>query len=446
MTNQLLYKTLLLLTFVWLSGCAKFDIRKNIPWGEGADGAIERPMRVTASWTDSIMTRNDQPAQRGFGGRLYFFGANPDQPVKVEGTLVIYAFDETNRDPTNVVPDRKVVYPIADFAKLQSKSKMGHSYSVWVPWDVVGGPRKEISLIARFIPKDSKGGVILSEQAKLLLPGTEPLVKIAPLQSFEQSTIVHENAAPAPWNGATPPPAYGQQSAAPPTNTAQSGNTAQQENTVQQASYQEAVPASGESGTDSTRTRMKTSTIPLHGPQAARFMQQQSPGQPTNSPSAADNAALEQLQRSAQQQNTSADGYKTSVRYGAPPQQNNGAEHTGDQQQGLQKSGGQNSAPQRYPNQVQPAQYSNAAQGSNLPSGNRLGTNFRGQLRGGSEGQAQPLQSDQGLVSDQAEPPAVQPTTHSPRSRFQVPRVQVARPQTGRERWQQHPAVSQSGQ
>jgi hypothetical protein len=46
---------------------------------------------------------------------------------------------------------------------------LGHSYSVWIPWDEVGGPQKEISLIARFTPE--KGSVVVSEQTKQILPG-----------------------------------------------------------------------------------------------------------------------------------------------------------------------------------------------------------------------------------------------------------------------------------
>ena len=65
--------------------------------------------------------RADQDGEkplRGFGGRLYFFGPNNSQePVKVDGTLVIYAFNETNRDPANVVPDKKIVYPVKHFKR-----------------------------------------------------------------------------------------------------------------------------------------------------------------------------------------------------------------------------------------------------------------------------------------------------------------------------------------
>jgi hypothetical protein len=50
-----------------------------------------------------------------------------------------------------------------------SKSELGPSYSFWLPWDEVGGPQTEISLIARFEPNG--GSIVIGEQTKHLLPG-----------------------------------------------------------------------------------------------------------------------------------------------------------------------------------------------------------------------------------------------------------------------------------
>jgi hypothetical protein len=233
---------------VAMTGCAKFDMRKNIPWGEGFDGRIEQPMRVEAVWVDTVLTKGDQKPIRGFGGRLYFFGPdNSQDSVKVDGTLVIYGFDETNRDPTNVIPDRKIVYPAKEFETLYSKSKLGHSYSVWVPWDEAGGVKKEITLLVRFIPKD--GAVIASEQIRVLLPGTNaPLVDVKSVNSSQSAapTLYRADA-----SGATAPAA------------------------VQQASYQqpEAPGAPAVNAPADHTPGISSYTIPLRGDQARHFIQ-----------------------------------------------------------------------------------------------------------------------------------------------------------------------------
>jgi hypothetical protein len=215
------FLTILFLSgLTWVAGCARFDLSKNIPWVQGKDGKFEQPMKVVAVWTDTVMTQENRGATRGFGGRLMFYGAQENQPIKVAGTLTIYAFDETQRDPANVVPDRKFVFTNEQFAKHYSKSPLGHSYSVWLPWDQAGGEQREISLIVRFTP--TKGGVVASDQSKQLLPGRTVLAKQTPPGSTPQVS------------GASPVQPVGfQQPLAPvPDSTAPAGDPSQRMNTT----------------------------------------------------------------------------------------------------------------------------------------------------------------------------------------------------------------------
>ena len=99
-----------------------------------------------------------------------FYEGKKESPIKVDGVLVVYAFDENGRDPNSARPDRKYVFTPEQLPAHYSKSKLGHSYSVWIPWDEVGGVQKEISLIVRFEPKNSPA--IVGDQHRLLLPGT----------------------------------------------------------------------------------------------------------------------------------------------------------------------------------------------------------------------------------------------------------------------------------
>jgi hypothetical protein len=173
MLPMLTFRRLVIAMFAGLAlapaGCSKFDLRKGIPWTPGADGELERPMKIAASWTDTVMSHGDEVPVRGFGGRLMFYAREDAKPVKVKGSLVVYAFDETGRDPRNVRPNRKFVFSEEEFDKHHSESKIGHAYSIWLPWDRVGGPQAEISLLVRFTPKD--GGMVTGEQQTVLLPG-----------------------------------------------------------------------------------------------------------------------------------------------------------------------------------------------------------------------------------------------------------------------------------
>ena len=129
----------------------------------GQAGQDHRP------WSDTVLTQTGRPPIRGFGGRLMFYEGKKEEPIKVDGTLVVYAFDETDRDANNARPDRKYVFTPQQLPPHYSKSKIGHSYSVWLPWDEVGGMQKEITLIVRFQPKE--GPVAISDPCRQLLPG-----------------------------------------------------------------------------------------------------------------------------------------------------------------------------------------------------------------------------------------------------------------------------------
>jgi hypothetical protein len=131
-----------------------------------------KPDKVVGIWSDTVLTKPGSPATRGFGGRLMFYEGKSEEPIKVEGTLVVYAFDETNRDANNNRPDRKYVFTPEQLPAHYSKSKVGHTYSVWVPWDEIGGMQKEFTLIIRFQPKE--GPAVVSDPVRQILPGRIP--------------------------------------------------------------------------------------------------------------------------------------------------------------------------------------------------------------------------------------------------------------------------------
>ena len=151
-----------------ISGCTTFDLSKRIPWMDTDE--VTQPTKITALWTHTILNQSGQKGVRGFGGRIMFHGKENEKPVRVEGTLVVYAFDETTR--VNSVPERKFVFTPEQFEKHYSHSKIGHSYSIWLPWDEVGGPPRRINLLARFEPVS--GSTVMSENSLQILPGLTP--------------------------------------------------------------------------------------------------------------------------------------------------------------------------------------------------------------------------------------------------------------------------------
>lgn len=153
------------------SGCSKLDLRSAISW-PGSKPEPQTPTRLVDVWTDTVLCQRGKPGVRGFGGRVMFYGEEKEDPVVVDGTLTVFAFDDQDPNPDNTAPAKKFIFPAEQLAKHYSKSKVGHSYSFWLPWDETGGPQRQISLIARF--EDREGRIAVSSVAHKTLPGTLP--------------------------------------------------------------------------------------------------------------------------------------------------------------------------------------------------------------------------------------------------------------------------------
>lgn len=171
-----------------VGGCATLDLPDKLDLG-GSSEKVERPVRMTALWTDTVLV---EAGVVGFGGRVMFYGRGDEDPIQVAGELTVFAYDDTENVGENAVPARKYVFRAEELSGHYSKSQLGHSYSFWIPWDRVGGPRKQVSLISRF--KSDKGGVVMSEMTRHLLPGAPPTEM--PLAQTQPSPLAADQPAP----------------------------------------------------------------------------------------------------------------------------------------------------------------------------------------------------------------------------------------------------------
>ncbi|TWU65644.1 hypothetical protein V7x_11920 [Crateriforma conspicua] len=145
------------------------------------------PEVVMPIWTDTVLHQPGKPGVRGFGGRVFFYEQEGADPIKVDGSLTVYVFDGEQLDVQQAKPLRKFVFTPEQLAKHHSKSDLGDSYSVWIPWEKVGGPSKALSLITRFDGRN--GGTAISDASNKLLPGISPALakKSSDLPSNAQS-------------------------------------------------------------------------------------------------------------------------------------------------------------------------------------------------------------------------------------------------------------------
>jgi len=155
--------------------------------------ALKSPGPVTTvvvAWEPAV-SGGDKP-MRGFGGRVYFYDQDKDRPVKVAGTVVVYAFDEEGRSAGDTKPNEGFVFDAKMLKGVYTKTKLGHSYNLWIPWDAAGpeGQAKKISLIVRYTPKQGKGSTVVSSQTTAYLPGrNSPTLMAGYTERQEEGTI-----------------------------------------------------------------------------------------------------------------------------------------------------------------------------------------------------------------------------------------------------------------
>ena len=156
---------------VTVSGCAKFA-PDSMNWFADTEATeFKIPDRLVSIWADTVLHQPNQRGVRGFGGRVYFYKDGNDRPIPVDGNVTVYVFDADYDSGESANPLKKYIITAEQLKQLTSKSTLGLSYNLWVPWDEVGGKSRKLNLITRF--DGTSGGTVISNSSTKLLPGID---------------------------------------------------------------------------------------------------------------------------------------------------------------------------------------------------------------------------------------------------------------------------------
>lgn len=178
-----------------VSGCTTLEMPKSMTpelpsWME----TTQTPDKVVCFWGDPYLRQNpDGEVIRGFAGRLMFYKAGSKKAVKIDGEARIYAYDETNRDPSNPVPDKRSLISAETLANQHVKTELGHAYDIAFDWGPADGPQKSVSLIVKFKPNNG-GSWIFSEMSQQTLLGTPTVDPDAPTTLAEEMGVGYDDA------------------------------------------------------------------------------------------------------------------------------------------------------------------------------------------------------------------------------------------------------------
>ena len=164
--------TVIAATLMSATGCAglpaKGSISKKMPWSKDKDKPepYPNPVRMAVTWSPDTLVQTGRTPTRGFGGRLFFYDEKT-KAVPVEGELTVHAFAESANGEQGEV--KRYHFTSEQFTKHFSQTDIGASYSVWIPWDAVGGDQTRVSLVPSF--RAANGRMVQGEQALVALPG-----------------------------------------------------------------------------------------------------------------------------------------------------------------------------------------------------------------------------------------------------------------------------------
>jgi hypothetical protein len=147
----------------------KKSLMQRLPWVNSEPEApvpYPNPVKVAATWTPDTLVQAGRTPTRGFGGRFFFYDEK-SRPVPVDGTLIVHGFDDTADAPEERV--KRFEFTPEQFTRHFSQTDLGASYSVWIPWDAIGGDQRRISIVASF--KTAEGKMVQGVPATIVLPG-----------------------------------------------------------------------------------------------------------------------------------------------------------------------------------------------------------------------------------------------------------------------------------
>jgi hypothetical protein len=171
------------------AGCLGLDVAGTFRWPNAkTDQPV--PARMTVAWKNDIQKKSGKNMLRGFEGKVQFFAADPPKTDKdkkdkdgwqkpevipkgipADGTLTVYAFEETADGKEGAGPSKKYVFPPKELKRVHREGPRGHEYNIWMAWDKAGGPERHIRLLARFDPTGGGGQVVMSDNSREVLPG-----------------------------------------------------------------------------------------------------------------------------------------------------------------------------------------------------------------------------------------------------------------------------------
>jgi hypothetical protein len=146
-------------------GCGSLDL--NLAGRHQMEDAAVR--EIVCLWEAAEGVGLDGLPARGFAGQIMFFKPGRDVPVRVDGDVRIYVFDDQGTIEEQSRPLHQFDFPSAAWQTFVHDTNLGPAYQVFIPYTRKGRNYTECAVRVRFTAQDRLP--VYSKMASVALPG-----------------------------------------------------------------------------------------------------------------------------------------------------------------------------------------------------------------------------------------------------------------------------------
>ena len=159
----------LLNSIMCIAGCATFKspFGKRMPTATAADPATQ----ILCLWQPGEGNDPDGYPCRGFSGQVLFLSSKAATPVKIDGEVRVYLFDDQGTIDEQTKPLRQFDFDTGSWNVHLTETSLGPTYTLFIPYVRRGVTEANCSLRVRLKPKH--GPTIFSEFSNMSLNPTK---------------------------------------------------------------------------------------------------------------------------------------------------------------------------------------------------------------------------------------------------------------------------------
>ncbi|WP_437228244.1 hypothetical protein SH661x_000799 [Planctomicrobium sp. SH661] len=173
----------LLLLLMASSGCQMWHQAKlsTAPMATAEHPVVE----IICVWQPGEGTGMDGLPTRGFAGQILFFAMGEKVPVRVDGKVRIYVFDDQGTEEEQQKPIHQFDFDSTAFQSFLTQTNLGTAYQLFIPYTRKGDMVANCTLRVRYSPDE--GSSVYSKMATVTLPGTVARKPNQPVQDAATS-------------------------------------------------------------------------------------------------------------------------------------------------------------------------------------------------------------------------------------------------------------------